>query len=320
MLSNNLVPLDPYWIDLLTYLAISIIVALGVQVTMTSGQLQSAGAAFMGIAGYGAGYAAVALGLPLPVSAFVGIAVAATAAVILGAPIVRLNSWFFALATLGLGQVLVIILNNADAVGGASGYSNLPIATTLPVAVLVLLVVVVVLVWFQNSPLAQAFRAVAEDPLAAAAMGIPVLRTRLVSFVFGSAICGVGGVLYVFYAGYIRPSTLDFLHSLNFLVYVALGGQGTWLGPIFGATVLVTVPELLRFSSTYRFMIYGLLLMTITILRPRGFLIRKPIGSSLREAVVDDVLRSPLAVVLHWMKIGRETRAETLVDGAVAGQ
>lgn len=307
-----MIGLDPYWADLLTYVGISIIVALGVQVTMTSGQLHSAGAAFMGLSGYAAAYLTAALGVPLPVAAVLGIAVSSVVAFIIGTAIVRLDTWFFALATLGLGQVFVIVFDNADAVGGAAGYSDLPITTTLPEVLVILVLIVILLARYQNSELAQACRAVAEDPLAAAASGIPVLRTRLIAFTFGSTICGIGGSLYVFYAGYIRPSSMDFLHSLNFLVYVALGGQGTWLGPMLGATVLVVGPELLRFSDTYRFMLYGLLLMVITILRPRGLLIRRPIGTPLRDALMEDLTRSPLSRVVRqfgWDRAGAAGRA-----------
>lgn len=302
--------IDPYWTDLLTYVGISIIVALGVQVTMASGQLHSAGAAFMGLSGYAAAFLTVAIGVPLPIASAIGVLVSAVVALVLGSAIVRLNTWFFALATLGLGQVFVIVFDNADPVGGAAGYSSLPIATNLPEVIVILVLLLGVLAWYQNSELAQACRAVAEDPLAAAATGIPVLKTRLIAFTLGSTICGIGGTLYVFYAGYIRPSSMDFLHSLNYLVYVALGGQGTWLGPILGASILVIGPEILRFSDTYRFMLYGLLLMVITILRPRGLLVRKPVATSLRDAMIDDLVRSPLSRIVYWFGWDRAATSE----------
>jgi branched-chain amino acid transport system permease protein len=183
------------------------------------------------------------------------------------------------IASLGFTVAATVVLLNWPALGGPGGFANVPLHTT-PIWIFGTLGVV--LLWFRfvfdGSSADLAFRAVADDERTAAATGINVTATKVLAFALGAAIAGLGGALYVHRYGAILPADLGFSPSLTYLIYVAVGGTTTFWGPIVGSAILVTLPELLRFSLSGRYIIYGLALVLVVMLRPGGLIRRRPAG------------------------------------------
>jgi branched-chain amino acid transport system permease protein len=123
-----------------------------------------------------------------------------------------------------------------------------------------------------------AARAVRDNPLAAAANGISVLRTRTLAFGLGGAIAGFAGAVSAHYTLVVNPADLGFFPSFYIQVFVIFGGSYTMWGAVLGAFVLTALPQVLRFAAVYRFALYGLVIVLVILVRPQGLLTRIPMG------------------------------------------
>ena len=142
---------------------------------------------------------------------------------------------------------------------------------------IVALVVVVYVAWrFEGSRLGVAARAVRDNPLAAAASGVNVLWVRIVTFSLGAAIAAFGGAISAHYTLVVNPADLGFFPSFYIQVYAIFGGSYTMWGALAGAGILTVMPQLLRFAASYRFALYGLLIVLVILVRPQGLLTRAP--------------------------------------------
>tara|TARA_B100000614_G_C14229367_1_gene361690 strand:- start:85 stop:564 length:480 start_codon:yes stop_codon:yes gene_type:complete len=112
--------------------------------------------------------------------------------------------------------------------------------------------------------------AVREDEVAAAALGINVTKVKVSMFMFGAAIAGVGGGLYASFSSFVLAENFSFHLALLSIFYVAVGGMYTFYGPIIGAALLTLLPELFRFASDFRMILYGVVVIVVVIVFPRG--------------------------------------------------
>lgn len=269
--------IDQYWVEIFTIAGINAIIALGLYVTMMTGQISVAHAAFAGIGGYTVGVLTVNFGLPFAVGLAVGSLLGALVAVGLSLLILRLRHFYLAVATVGFGEALVVLAINSEYLGGATGFRGIPRNTNL-LLVLASLAVIVFFAWrLQNSRVGQAFRAISDDEVTAAAIGIDVRGYRILSFTLGSGIAAFGGGLQAQYLGLMQAPDMNFLHSVTFLVFVAFGGTEIFWGPLLGSIALTLLPELLRFSLYDRYVIYGALLVLTMVFRPKGLISRQPV-------------------------------------------
>jgi branched-chain amino acid transport system permease protein len=178
------------------------------------------------------------------------------------------------LTTLAFGETMVIIAFNTEYIGGASSFTGMPLKTNFGVVYLVLALIMFVALRFDHSRLGYAARATRDNMNAAAAMGIHVPWVKTLVFALGAAIAGAGGVVRAHYVLVQSPGDMGFWHSMSYLIYWVFGGSYNLWGPLFGAIFLTIVPELLRFSVHERFIIYGVILTTVIILRPQGVIPR----------------------------------------------
>src|ERR1019366_1105546 len=132
---------------------------------------------------------------------------------------------------------------------------------------------------FDGSRLGFASRAVRDDPMAAASMGVAVIHVRTVTFALGSALIAMAGAAQAHYLLVVSPSQLGFFVSLNYVIFLLFGGLQTLAGPVLGAVVLTALPEALRFASQYRLILYGLIIILVMLWRPDGALLRVPTGA-----------------------------------------
>ena len=291
-----------YWEQIAVLASINAIVALGFYVTFLTGQLSAAHAAFIGVGAYGAGLLTMKLGVPFLVAVLTASLASAFVAAVLAGLLRRLTGMFLAIGTLAFAEIMIVVLKNAPALGGALGINGVPLRTTIWHVLAVLIVLVVVFWKLDGSRVGLRFRAVREDAKAAAAMGIDVGRTRIVAFACGGFLCGLGGALQVHYLGVMEPDDLGFAMTVSLLLFTVIGGRDYFAGPIFGAILFTVLPELLRVSARGRLAIFSTLLVLIVILWPDG-LIKRPVFWSFRrdknqgrESSRDGAVDAPLKV------------------------
>jgi branched-chain amino acid transport system permease protein len=229
---------------------------------------------------------AVALDLNFYVAVPVVIVIAAIAGVLIGAPVLRLRGDYLALVTLGLGEMIVVLVTSpwlAPLVGGPQGMRDITNAALGnfgfrdPKHFYYLAFAFVVLALFvswrlANSRIGRAWTALREDEQVADAMGVSTTAYKLLAFAMGGAIGSVGGALFAVKIGSLTPASFQVLVSIQVLGIVILGGIGSLPGVITGSLVLVGLPGLLREFEEYRLLAYGAAVVAVMLLRPQGLI------------------------------------------------
>jgi len=269
--------LGPYAQSVLTNSFIMAIAALGLFITVASGQLSVMHAALMGTASYLSGFVAAEFGVPIYLCLVVGAAIAALLGALTAVLALRLRHLLLSIATLVLGQTLVVFFFNFEPFGGAGGFVGAPLTVNLPIAGVVLLAAVAFVTVLMRSPLGLTILAVGRDEIVAASLGMDVARTRVFAFALGGAITGIAGALRVQYLGVVVPQDLSFASEVQLLLFVIIGGMTTHWGAVLGAIAFTVLPEVLRVTTLDRFWILGLLLTATILIKPQGILIRRPI-------------------------------------------
>lgn len=270
------------WAEILTLACMHSIVALGLYIQISSGQLNIAQAAFFGTGAYVGGIVTARLGLPFALAIVIAIVFTAGMSALLSRLVLRLSHFFYAVAMLAFGEALVVLFQNISYVGGSLGFRGIPWATTRPIIYVAFLLSVLFVFNLDRSRFMQAVRACGDDPEAAQAVGCDPQRVRVVTAALSGALAGLGGVLYAHYLTVVVPEYLGFAASLNYLLYTAVGGVTTFLGPIVGTFLFTALPELLRFSDQIRFIAFGLLLVAMMVVRPQGLIVRRHLRSTRR--------------------------------------
>lgn len=227
---------------------------------------------------------AVVFGLNFYVAIPVVVLIAAAAGVLIGAPVLRLRGDYLALVTLGLGEMIVVLVTSpwlTKAVGGPQGMRDITNAAIGnfgfrdPKHFYYLAFAFVVLAMFvswrlANSRVGRAWTALREDEQVADAMGVSTTSYKLLAFAIGGAIGSLGGALFAVKIGSLTPASFQVLVSIQVLGIVILGGIGSLPGVITGSLVLVGLPGLLREFEEYRLLAYGAAVVAVMLLRPEG--------------------------------------------------
>jgi branched-chain amino acid transport system permease protein len=197
---------------------------------------------------------------------------AAATGLVVGIPALRLRGDYLAIATLGLAEIIRILFQNSQPLGGALGITGIPKYTNFAWLYGAAVVTVAVVWRIAYSARGRAIMAVREDEVAAAACGIDTTRQKVLAFVTGAFFGGVAGALFALYERSITPGYFSIAKSIEIVVMVTLGGLGSISGAILAAILLTLLPELLRPIAEYRMIIYSLLLIFMMLLRPQGLL------------------------------------------------
>jgi branched-chain amino acid transport system permease protein len=287
--------LNDYYRDVLTLTGIYIVLALGLNITVGQAGLLNLGyVAFYAVGAYTYAILSTTLGLSFWPGLIVGASTAAAFALILGLPTLKLRGDYFAIVTLGLGEITRIVLNNWDSLtGGPNGISRIgrPVIgryilhTTLDFFYLIFFIALMSVFSMHrliSSRIGRAWIAIREDEFAAEAMGINTFRLKLLAFVLGSAWAGMTGVFFAAKMAFISPESFTFFESVMILCMVVLGGMGSIPGIILGALLLITLPEVFRDFQDYRMLAFGIALVLMMIFRPQGLLgtVKKQIQNS----------------------------------------
>ena len=251
-------------------------------VTGTAGLLSLGHAAFFGVGAYVAALGATKAGLPFVATVPLGGIVAGVLGVILALPALRLVSIYFAVATLGLGEMIhLVLLNWVGLTRGPMGIRGIPsfelfgVALNSPLAsYLTIAVVVTVSLWvlhrLTHSYYGTALRALREDDQCAEAMGLNTVRLKVEAFAVSCFFAGIAGALYAHQASYISPNSFRFSESILILAMVVVGGLGSLPGAVLGAVLLTLLPEALRGIGDFRMIVVGLVMFGCILLLPKG--------------------------------------------------
>ncbi|MFT4067822.1 branched-chain amino acid ABC transporter permease [Paraburkholderia sp.] len=271
------------WNHLLILIAINGVAALGYYVTLSSGQLSIGHGALFALGGYVAALTALHCDAPAVVYLLAGGLGGAVPGYLLSLVTLRLRDIYFAVATFGFGGAVVELIGHLDFFNGQFGLGGVAMYTTLPLA-LGTLACAVFMVWrwdrSLNYPLAAATR---FDPDVALVLGIDVRAIRRATFALGAGTVGVAGALYVGSTTIITPQDGSFEISLALLLMVVIGGTRSWRGPVLGAILWTLLPELLRFASTWRLVLFGAVAIVLMAVRPQGIVGRSRVRGAGRE-------------------------------------
>jgi branched-chain amino acid transport system permease protein len=277
--------LNDYYRDILTLTGMYIVLALGLNIIVgQTGLLNLGYVAFYAIGAYAYAILSTQFGLSFWPGLFIGALTAGAAATLIGFVTLRLRGDYFAIVTLGLGEITRIVLNNwASLTGGPNGISKIGrpvigghvLSSTLDFYYLIVLIVAVTIAAVYRlmfSRIGRAWIAIREDEVAAEAMGINTFRLKLLAFVIGSAWAGLAGVFFAAKMAFVSPESFTFFESVMILCMVVLGGMGSIPGIILGAFLLITLPEVFREFQDYRMLAFGVALVLMMIFRPQGLL------------------------------------------------
>ena len=282
--------IDDYVLDVALGVCINITLAVSLNlINGFTGQFSLGHAGFMAVGAYTAATLTKTLGaklLPLvggqpwillPIALLAGGVVAAVAGFAVGTPSLRLKGDYLAIVTLGFGQIIKVVFENVDFVGGALGLNGVPTTlnpawvTVIVFSTLATAVLTVYVVWgLLHSTYGRGFLAVADDEIAAESMGLNTTRYKITAFVVGAFFAGVAGGLYAHTKGTLTPGGFDFTKSIEIVVMVILGGMGRHVGVIIAAILLTVATEWLRNFGDYRMIVYSLLLIVLMLTRPQG--------------------------------------------------
>jgi branched-chain amino acid transport system permease protein len=264
-----------YEISLATMVCINIILAVGLNmITGFCGQISLGHAAFYGIGAYTAALMAKA-GVPLPVSLLTGLILGGIVGVIVGLTSLRVREDFLAITTMGVGFLFVGIVRQQEVLGGELGISSIPSHGLGKLGFLALVILLAALtaafsLYIKRSWMGFAFDAVADDEDSARVLGVDVASYKLAAFAMGTAMAGLAGGLYTYYARFIVPDDFGFIPSITVLCMVAVGGIGSVFGVVVATVILTLIPEFFRFISDYKLFLYGALLFSVMRFAPEG--------------------------------------------------
>jgi branched-chain amino acid transport system permease protein len=206
------------------------------------------------------------------------------AGVLLGVPVLKMRGDYLAIATLGFGEIIrILVLSDwlRPWIGGAQGIGQIPnislagYSFSSPQQIYYFILAGCLLVGFiswrlRDSRLGRAWMAVREDEDVAQAMGINLVATKLMAFATGAGFSALSGAIFVSKIGSVYPHSFNVIVSINIICLIIVGGMGSIPGVVVGAFALVGLPELLREFAEYRLLVYGAALVAMMLLRPEG--------------------------------------------------
>lgn len=265
--------LSNYHQSVLTLMAINIVAVTGVaMLTGFTGLFSFGHAGYLSIGAYTAAMLVVRGGVPFLVALpFAGL-VACIASLVMY-PTLRLKGDYFAIAALGFGEAIRLLVDNGGKfTGGSRGFTGIPTLTKLPLALAVAALGLFFMRNIVHSRFGRSMIAIREDRLAAQSIGINVAKNQMASLAISAFYCGVAGGLFAFFMSFIQPRMFDMGKSNELAASVVFGGLGSLTGAVVAAAILTAIPEVFRPLMTWRMVFYGLALILTMVLRPGGLL------------------------------------------------
>ena len=283
---------------------VNIILAVGLNlINGTTGQFSIGHAGFMAVGAYGAAFVGtkiapalhgslgtgpVADAVVFNVALLAGALFAGISGLIVGMPSLRLRGDYLAVVTLGFGEIIRILFNNATFLGAATGYfgddpSGLPAYTNFFWVYAWVAAIVVLIHNLTFSQTGRSLIAIREDEIAAEAMATPTTRLKVTAFAISAATAGIAGGLFAHMQAGVRPEDFRFEKSIDMIVMIIVGGLGSISGAVLGGIFVAVSLELMRDLQQYRLVLYALLLVVIMLVRPQGLLGNRELYQFLRK-------------------------------------
>jgi branched-chain amino acid transport system permease protein len=288
---------SPYVLHVAVLAGIYVVLTLSLNlITGFCGQFSLGHAGFYGIGAYTAALLSVHFGSPFLGNLAAAALTAGLAGFLIGLPTLRLGGIYLAMATLGFGEIIYLVLLNWLALTrGPLGIPAIPPPAILGVDLgtparqyylaLALAVLATVLVSrLVDSRFGEAIQAIREDETAAEALGVPTTRLKVTTFTVSAALAGVAGGFFAHYTTFVSPGSFTLIESILVLSLLVFGGMGSIEGSIAGAVILTVAPEVFRFLAEYRMVIYGAILLGLIVFRPQGLLGGIHLGLTRRPA------------------------------------
>jgi len=274
---------SPFFLNLMIFIGINTIVAVGLNLLMGyAGQVSLGQGAFYGLGAYSSGILTAKFGLPFLYSFFIAILIVAVVAFIIGLPTLRLKGYYLAMVTLGFAVIAYILFVEVNFLtGGHEGLVGIPYLsvfnlkfnTDLKYYYLVWVfdaIIIFISLNIVNSSVGRILRAIQGNELAAQMMGVNVWMRKVEIFVISAIYAGIAGTLYAHYITYLSPGAFSLEFSILILAMVVVGGMTRIWGGVWGALILTILPELLRAFKGFNTVIYGLIIMLVIIMMPGG--------------------------------------------------
>jgi len=266
-----------YWRGILVLCAMNVLLALSLNLVLGyTGQLNLGQSAFFGIGAYVSTILIKTYGWNFWLAALAAVAAAGLVGLALAAFAARLRGHYLAIASLGFAVITYQVLVNWESVTqGVRGIYGILPPVPNAVALFYLVAGIGLLVYFLldnlvHSPVGDTLRAIREDEVSAAALGVNAAVWKAFAFGLGAAIAGLAGCFYPGFVGTLVPDAFGIVESFTMMAMVIVGGMGTMIGPVIGAVVLTFLPEVLRDFGELRLMIYGVALTLVVLFMPGG--------------------------------------------------
>ena len=283
-----------YYFDVAILVGLNAIVCVGLNLLIGyAGQISLGHAGFFGLGAYGSALLASRYGWPPLAALTAATAGVALLAFVVGRPILRLKGHYLAMATLGLGIIVSIVISTEDGLTGGPDGMAVPPLTLLGFVVQgerawywvvggCMLLAVWIALNLIESPTGRALRALHTSEVAAEVVGIDSARHKLMVFVLSAVFAAVAGGLTAYYSGFITPAKASFLHSIELVTMVVFGGMASTFGAVVGAAALTVLPQVLTVLQDYEMVVFGALMMLTMIFFPRGVV--PTLGAHLRRS------------------------------------
>lgn len=274
-----------YLINVLVFVGIHSILALALNLLLGyAGQISLGQAGFFGLGAYISGVLTATHGINPWIALLIAAVTVTSLAFVMGFPILKLKGHYLAMATLGLGIIFSIAFNEAvEITGGPSGFPGIP-PLALPGIVFdsdlknyylvwtILLLMTLLSLNLVNSRVGRALRAIHDSEIAASVMGVNARVMKVQIFALSAGMSAIAGSLYAHVMQFVAPASFGFNVSVELVTMVIVGGLGSIYGSLIGATILTLLPEALRAFQDYDIIVYGLILILMTMYMPGGLI------------------------------------------------
>lgn len=269
----------------------TLLIVLGLSIlTGYTGMFSFGHAGFVCIGAYVAVICTMSFGLPYYLALLIAGLVSMALGAALGKITLNLKGDYFCIATLGVGEAIRLIFNNLQlswtvngkefVLDGAKGIASIPLKTKFVPALIIVALFITATALLMNSKHGRSMLAVREDELAAQMSGINTFRSKMLAMCMSALYAGIAGGMLAHYFGYLQPKMFMMVKSTEYTIMVIFGGMGSITGAVLGTVLLCALPELLRAVGDWRLVMYGLAVIIIMIVRPKGLMGGKelPVG------------------------------------------
>jgi branched-chain amino acid transport system permease protein len=273
---------NSYFYDIAVLVGLNAIVCVGLNLLIGyAGQISLGHAGFFGLGAYGSAVLSSRYGWPPLAAMFTTTLAVAALAFAVGRPILRLKGHYLAMATLGLGVIIFMVITTEDKLtGGPDGISVVPfrvggfVLQDERIWYWLIGALLLLAVWLAlnliDSPAGRALRALHSSEIGAEVVGINAAEHKVMVFVISAVFAALAGSLAAHHSGFVTPAKVAFLHSIELVTMVVFGGMASTFGAVVGAAVLTTLPQLLTELKDFEMMVFGAVMMVTLIFLPRG--------------------------------------------------